>query len=305
MALTWDQVAGITGKYFVPKLVDNIFDSNVILMKLKEKANMVSGGNSLMVPLNYAQTTANGWFSGADTLDTSDNENITSAEYSWKQAYANITLTRLDVLKNSGDEQKVNLAKAKVEIAEKTLKDTMGTGIFNDGTTAKAFVGLRAIVDTSSSVGGISQTTYSWWAAQLDSSSTVLTIPTLNTQFSAASIDNDTPTLGVAGRTVYNLYYAALQPQQRFADSGMAKGGFSSLLFNGKPIVIDSHCPASTLFFLNLNYLHLFIHKDENFRFEPFVVPKDQNVKSGKIYFAGALGSSNNRMHARLSALAS
>lgn len=305
MALTWDQVSGITEKVFVPKLVDNIFDSNPLLKRLKEKSyEKLGGGTSIMVPLQYASLSASGWYSGADTLSTSDNENITAAEYAWKQIYANISITRKDELMNSGDAQKVSLVKSKMQAAEKTIMDTMGTAIYNDGTTLNALVGLRAIVSASNTVGGISQSTNSWWAGQVDSSTTTFSIAALQTQYNACSIDADAPTVIMATRANYNRYYGALQPQQRFQDSDSAKGGFSSLMFNGTPFIADSHCPSNHIFLLNEKYLHLFVHKDEDFRMEPFVKPINQNVRSGKIYWMGALGSSNNRLHGKLSAVA-
>lgn len=303
MALTYDQLNAITEKKFIPKLVDNIFDSNPLLMKLKEKSPKIDGGERIMVPLLYAATTASGWFSGLDSLDESDNEQFTSAAYTWKQAYANITISRLDELKNSGDAAKVNFVKNKVQAAEKTIKDNLGTGLFNDGSTTNAFVGLRAIVGTSSTIGGISQSDYSWWRGQVDSSSTVMTIPTLQAVFSSASIDNDTPNMIISNRTNYDRYYSLLQPQQRFVSSEMAKGGFTSLMFNGQPWVVDSHSPANHVFMINLNYLDLHIHSQENFRFREFQDFQSQNGKQAKVFFAGALCSSNNRMHGKLSAL--
>jgi hypothetical protein len=305
MALTWDQISGITEKKFVKKLADNIFDSNPLLKRLKEKSyEKLDGGTSIMVPLNYAQTTASGWYAGSDTLSTADNESITSAEYAWKQIYANITITRKDELMNSGDSQKISLVKSKVQIAEKTIMDLMGTAIYNDGTTLNALVGLRAIVGTSSTVGGISQSSYSWWNGQVDSSTSTLTIGALQTMYNASTVDNDAPTVIMATRANYNRFYGLLQPQQRFQDSETAKAGFSSLMFNGSPFISDSHCPTNHIFMLNEKYLHLFAHKDEDMRFEPFQKPINQNVKVGKVYWMGALGSSNNRLHAKLSAVA-
>lgn len=303
MALTYNQLDSITEKKFIPKMVDNIFDSNPLLMKLKEKSPKLDGGERIMVPLLYAATTASGWFSGLDNLDGSDNDSFTAAAFTWKQAYANVTISRLDELKNSGDAGKLNFVKNKVMAAEKTIKDILGTGVFNDGTTTNAFVGLRAIIGTSSTIGGISQTDYSWWRGQVDSTSTVMTIPTLQTQFSAASIDSDSPDMILSNRTNYDRYYSLLQPQQRFVDSKMAAGGFVSLMFNGKPWVVDSHSPANHVFMINTNYLDLYIHKDENFRYREFQDLVGQNGKQSKIFFAGALCSSNNRMHAKLSAL--
>jgi hypothetical protein len=302
--LTWDQISGITEKKFVKKLHNNVFDSNPLLQRLKKKSyEKLDGGTSIMVPLNYATTTASGWYAGSDTLSTADNENVTSAEYAWRQIYSNITITRKDELMNSGDAQKISLVKSKVQIAEKTIMDTMGTAIYNDGTTLNALVGLRAIVGTTSTIGGISQSSYSWWQGQVDSSTTTLSLASLQTIFNSCSIDSDQPTVMLATRANYNRLYALLQPQQRFQDSETAKAGFSSLMVNGVPFLADSHCPSGHVFILNENYLHLFAHKDEDMRIEPFIKPINQNVKAGKIYWMGSFGSSNNRLHGKLSAI--
>jgi hypothetical protein len=125
----------------------------------------------------------------------------------------------------------------------------------------------------------------------------------MQTLFNLCSIDNDTPTIGVTTRAIYNLYYGLLQPQQRFADTEVGKGGFTSLMFNGIPVVVDSHATAANLYFLNEKYLHVWAHKDEDFRLDPFQKPTNQNVKIAQVFWLGAFGSSNNRMHGKLSAI--
>jgi hypothetical protein len=305
MALTYDQISAITQKKFIPKLYDNVFDSNPLLQRGKKKFyEKVDGGERIIVPLNYAMVTSSGWYQGSETLSTADNENMTAAEYTWKQLYANISINRLDEIKNSGDSQILNLVKQKTKIAEKTMEDKLGTGIYSAGTDPKSIVGLRNIAASiTATVGGISQSSYSWWQPQLDSATTTLTIAAMQSRDNACTVNSDSPTVIATTRSLYNSYYALLQPQQRFMDSETAKGGFSSLMFNGKPVIADSYCPASHMLFLNENYLHLFVHKDEDMRFEPFQKPINQNVKVAKIFWAGAFGSSNNRMHGALNAV--
>lgn len=303
MALTYSELSAITQKKFIPKLYDNIFDSNPLLQRLKKKSyEKLDGGERIVVPLNYAMITASGWYSGADTLTTTDNEVMTAAEYTWKQLYANIAITRSDELKNSGDSQVISLVKNKVKIAEKTMLDKLATGIYNDGSTTNAIIGLRDIVATNQTVGGIDQSSYSWWQGQVDSSTTTLTIAAMQSRYNVCTVNNDKPSVIPTTRTLYNSFYALLQPQQRFMDSETAKAGFSSLMFNGAPVIADSYCPASHMFLLNEDYLHLFVHKDEDMRFEEFQKPINQNVKVAKIYWMGAFGSSNNRLHGALTA---
>jgi hypothetical protein len=304
MPLSYDQISAITEKAFVKKLADNFFDSNPLTMRLKKKSlEMMDGGTKIVQPLGYANVTASGWYSGAETLNTTDNETITSAEYDWKQHYANITISRIDELKNSGDKAILNFVKEKVKISEKTMSDNLGTGIYSAGTDAKSIVGLRSIVGTANTVGGISQGSYSWWQAQVDAATTTLTIAAMQTLFNSCTVDNDHPSVITTTRAIYNLYYALLHPQQRFTDAETAKGGFQNLMFNGAPVIADSKCPSGHMFFLNESYLHLYVHKDENFRFEAFQKPINQNIKVAKIFWAGAFGSSNNRLHGKLSAI--
>lgn len=305
MALTYDQINAITRKKYIPKLYDNIFDSNPLLKEMKEKAyRKVDGGERVVIPLNYAQNSAGGWYQGAETLNTTDNDVMTAAEYTWKQCYENISITRLDELKNSGDSQVLSFVESKIKIAEKSLLDQLATGIYSAGTDAKSIVGVRNIVGTANSIGGISQTDYSWWRGQVDSSTTTLSIMALQNVMTNATVNNDSPTIVAGTRANYDRYYGLLQPQQRFVDEKMAKGGFSSLQFNGVPFVADSYCPSGHIFLLNLDYLELVVHEKEDMRFEDFIKPVNQNVKVAKIYWMGVLASSNNRLHGKLSAIA-
>ena len=127
MALSIDQINAITEMHFIKKLADNIFDSNPVAKKLMESGSYISvdGGTQIYCPLNYAQTTASGWYQGADTLSTTDNDNISAAAYDWCSLFAGVSITEEDELKNSGDAAQLNLLKSKMQIAEKTLKDLL------------------------------------------------------------------------------------------------------------------------------------------------------------------------------------
>jgi hypothetical protein len=181
----------------------------------------------------------------------------------------------------------------------------LATALYNDGTTTDAPDGLRHIISTSNTVAGISQSTYSWWAAQEDTTTTTTSIYALQSLFGDCSIDSDTPTVGSTTQTIYNRIYAQLQPAQRFVDSQMAKAGFTSIMVNGKPVLVDSKCPTNYFYWINEDYFDFVVHKSENFRFEPFQKPVNQNVKIAKVYLAGNFVSSNNRMHGHMTGLTS
>src|SRR3990167_1997012 len=159
---SYDQVSAITERKFIPKLVDNIFDSNVLLKRFKEKNyEAQDGGTQIVQPLGYATNAASGWYSGSDTLDTTDNDQISAAVFDWKFIHATISIKGPDEIKNSGLPAILKLAAQKTKMAEKTLMDSLGTGLYNSGSDTKAIAGFRQLFSTSNTVGGISTSTNS------------------------------------------------------------------------------------------------------------------------------------------------
>jgi hypothetical protein len=168
MAIGNDQLTAVTQKFYVRKLYDNIFDSNPLLQRAKKKwYEKWDGGTTIEIPLNYSQASAGGWINPTDQLSTTDNDVMAGASYSPKQIYKSISISRMDELKNSGDAAILKFVKQKVQIAEKSIQDDMGTGLYSAGTDSKSIAGLRVIVDVDSTVGGISQSNYSWSSGHL------------------------------------------------------------------------------------------------------------------------------------------
>jgi len=304
MALTYTDLNSITQKLYIPKMVDNIFDSNALLQRWKKNNyKSVDGGTKIVEPLLYDTTTAAGRYQGADTLNITGNDQFTAAEFDYKEYYASIPITRIDELKNSGKSRVISMVEAKVQAAEKTLKDIMGTDIFGDGSTANAMKGIQLICDVTGTYGGIAKGSYSWWQAQQDTTTTAFTLAAFQALFGACSIDNDRPTVAVTTQAIYDDAYGQVQPQQRFTDSSTMKAGFTNMILNGIPLIVDSHQTSGYMHLLNEKYINLRYHKDENFRFDPFKKPINQNVTVAHIFWTGALTCNNCRMQGEFSAL--
>lgn len=303
MALTYDQISSITEKHFIPKLVDNIFRSRALTERMLRKNKMeIKGGERILQPVLYAISNSQ-WFVGANTLNTTDVDQMTAFEFQWKQLQTPIIITRIDELKNSGDAAKLNFVKEKTRAAEMSIRDQLGTAMFNDGSDSSQIVGLRAAVDNDNNYGGIDRTIYSWAQAQVDSSTTTFSIASLQSITGDATVDTEVPTVYVSTQAIYNRYFNSLQPQQRFMDDSSAKAGFKSLMFSGAPFIVDHKVPTNHLFALNEEYLKLVIHQDENFRFQPFAIEPRQAVKVARIFLASALVCSNPRLQGVQTAL--
>ena len=143
--INWDALSSLTRDKFLPVLVDNIFNSNPLAVKLLKNAEKLDGGRKIITPLEYAKNGAQGFYSGYDVLDTTPSDPVTSGVWDWKQAYANISISGEEELKNSGDSMVLSLLKAKMKNAESSLKDLFGDKVFGTGAAAPASNEITAL----------------------------------------------------------------------------------------------------------------------------------------------------------------
>ena len=66
MALT-NTLSALTREKFMPILVDNIFNSNALCLKLLKNADKIDGGSKIVVPVEYATNANTGWLSYANS----------------------------------------------------------------------------------------------------------------------------------------------------------------------------------------------------------------------------------------------
>lgn len=304
MALSWDDITGITKKHFEPVMYDNIYGSNPALARYKSKMRKVSGGTKILVPVLYATNAYAQRLGTASTLNTSTNAKKTAAEYEWKRYAAPIVVDGLDELKNAGDAAVISHVKTEVESAEKSMADIMGTDIHAVGSTTGSLQGHLLGTAASGTCGGIAKGTYSWWQGQVDSTTTSLTLASMQALFGDCTVDNDRPTVIYTTQDVYDDAYALIQPQQRFGDENTIKAGFTNILWNGVPIIVDSHVATGDVHMINEKYTQLTVHKDRDFIITPFQKPTNEDASKAHAMWAGALCWKNCRMCGSMTAIA-
>jgi hypothetical protein len=305
MALTIGQLASFTQNYIVPKAVENIFGSNPLLYRLREKGIKYTGGLAYRMPLANATTAASGAFKGYDLLSTAANDQFTSAEVALRQHYAHVTISGEEELKNSGKEAILDLMEMKRQMAEMTLEDNLGTDLQGSNTSGKTLDGLASVLVATGSYAGIAQSDFSTWAAQVPSLAVAGTLTKLEIQklIGKCTIGADKPTVLVTRQSVFDKIWSLWEGQQRFEDGAMADAGFQSMRINGIPLVVDSHVSGTDytnqtnwLEALNERYIFLLTHKDCNFKVVPIPPQKDQDVKMVRILWAGNLACNSRRM---------
>ncbi len=264
------------------KIADNVTKNNALLMRLESKGKIktVSGGSKIFQELSFAENANAGWYSGYDLLPVAAQDVISAAEFEFKQAACPTTISGLDMLKNAGKEQMIDLMEGRLGVCEATMANLLCGGLYSDGTAAggKQIEGLNKAVTTTGlgTYGAIDPSvTWTFWRNQFLNPGVPATFMTaaliqghFNTLWARLVRGMDRPDLIVCDGGIWGVYLASLQAQQRFTGTETAKLGFPSIKYMDADVVLDGgiggFCPLNTAFFLNTNYLHYRPHSARN-----------------------------------------
>ena len=286
---TLTAIRSITRDYFLKDIVDSVYTSNSLLMKLKGNMESIDGGDFIRVPVQYARFSARNWYQGDESLPINNNDKIFNLIFQWKQANISISISGLNRLKNSGSAKVIDHLKSEVDIAKRDMADLFGTGLYSAGTDPKSISGARTYLSTSNTYGGVSQSTESWLQAKGDTTSTTLSLSLMQARYEAASEPPIRPNFCTTTETLFNAYMNLLTPVQRFSDSKMADAGFQNVLYRGMPVVEDSYVPSSYLIMHNLDYFNIYAHSQRPFpgEFIDWELPTNQDVMTSHFLFMG------------------
>jgi len=265
------------------KVADHVTKNNALLAKLESKGKRkpFSGGRQIMQEIEYGENSTFGWYSGYDPLNISPSDVFTAALYDIKQCSVAVSISGLEELQNSGQEQMIDLLEGRISNAEKTMRNKMSAAIYGDGTAAggKSIGGLSLLVSDTGmgTVGGINSTTWNFWRnakfEALADGGAALTkdniVQYMTRMWLSLVRGTDKPDIIVADNNLYAMYMAALQPQQRFTDADTAQAGFENLKFMGTPVIfdggMDGSAPANRMFFLNTDYIYMRPHSKREY----------------------------------------
>lgn len=257
---------------------DNVTNNNALLYRLEQrgKRKPFSGGRQIIQEIEYGENQTFGWYSGYDPLNISPSEVFTSAVFDIKQCSVAVSMSGLEELQNSGEEQVIDLLESRISNAEKTMRNRMSEAIYSDGTGdgGKQLGGLQLLVSASGAgtVGGINATTWDFWrnivfdaSADGGAAASSQNIGSyMNRLWMQLVRGSDKPDLIVADNNFYRLYWESLTPLQRFTSKDMAQAGFESLKYMSADVIFDGgiggEAPTNTMYFLNTDYIYLRPH---------------------------------------------
>jgi len=325
MALPFDSITATTLQLVRRRLADNIFKASNFAAWLlaRGRVQMVSGGKYLQEPLMYATNGTVKAYAGYERLNVAPTDELTAAQYSYRQAAVSIGISGLEELENDGPEAIFKMLKAKITNAEMSLKQWFDEKLLAETSTkdlTRDFLGIDEIVEdmvatSQSTVGGIDRSVETWWANQFIDASAGGTAPgasalgsdtTLLTEFlthSYHTIKKNHPVacdLILMDQAMYERYENDTREKLRLHDTSLAELGFENQKFKGATMMWNENiaAPASTehnIYFLSTEFLRLCLHRKRNFVMGNFVSPYDQDAKVSQILVAGQLTCNNSR----------
>ena len=320
------------------KAADNITRNNALFRRLEKKGNARSfdGGRTIWQEVEYALNATANWYSGYEVLNIAPQAIFSAAEYYIRQAAVAVSISGLEELQNTGDEQMINLIAGRVKNAENSLTTLIASaGIYSDGTNSKAIGGLQFLVSstpTTGVVGGIDRSAWTFWQniaySALTNGGAAATSANIRRYMDATYVQlvrgTDKPDILVADNNYWLFYNESLQPLQRITDAEMAEAGYQSLVYMGSPVVLDGGfqgftsdpsqfgptsssslggVPANTMYFLNSSYFYYRPHAKRNFKpLSPDRHSVNQDAMVKLIGWAGNVTLSNGRLQGVLSA---
>ncbi len=294
-------VNSIARRFIMPEIADNIYNAIPLFFRLNRAGKrMVQGGFQIEAPLLISKMAAGGGYTGYDLLTISPTDAIKNAAWDWRQYYVPVTVDGLTLIKTDQPEAIANFLTQYFAQAEMMMADLLDIGLWSDGSNVRLIDGLKGAVDDGTYAGlGNRTTTNSFWQSQIDSSTTTMTLAKLQTLFGSCSQGGRHPTIIFSTQANYNIYWGLNTSVQMFPvepmghDEQLAQAGFSNLLFNGVPWVVDSNVPANHIFFLNEDYIQFCVSPRADFYLEDFQIPVNQDAMVAKILWAGNLVLNN------------
>lgn len=312
-------VTALARHYVMPEIVDNIYGSNPIFYRINQaNKKIVRGGTQIEQPLMYKRFASGGPYQGYDVLNVAPSDTIKNGAWDWKQQYVNVTVDGLTMIKVDSPEAIANFLQAYFQQAEEEMAENLGTGIWSSGTNAKQIDGFGVAIDdgtTALTYAGLLRSANTFLNSQIDSSTATMTLASLQSMFGRTSSGGRHPTLIVSRQEQYNRYWALVAANQDFPvgpsghDEQLASAGFTNMLFNNVPWVIDSHvfdgpnASNSAVVFLNEDYVNWAVSPRADFYLEDFQTPVDQDAMVAKMLWAGNLVIPNTQRQGKMTAL--
>lgn len=326
-------VTSVTKKRFFPAVIDNIYEGNVLLERMRGKARPWQSGVQLKIPTTVIKRTSLGSYSGFDTFDTTQEDVRVQFTINPSEYYANLTINGIQKALNKGEGAIVDLLAAEFTDVGKALSDKMGEDLYKNGSgnNNKDIAGLQYHIDDATDVvtyQGQSRNTYVTLKSTRNAQAGALAFSDLASDYDAAQVSSDSPTLGVTTPAIWTIMEALLtltynveinKPYPKLTPTGGQAGvsgsaGLNAIFYRGVPIISDEKAIAGNFYFINENHLWLYLidhdplfvqGTQEGFGWTGWKKSQNQNAIVSQLLWAGQLVGDSPRTMSRRTGITS
>jgi hypothetical protein len=298
----YSELTYVTRRAFIPKLVVQIYNSTPLLAALISNSQVASGGvSSVTVPVQGSQFVNAQWsdYSGSFS-QPSVQQGAFDAEFNLKLMIAPVPFLGMEGAVQQ-DHAIIPLIEARMNDATNVMMDAMATALYTNTTNNQQFIGLPAAVDDgtgTATYGNITRSTTqnTWWRSKVYAAGSVNPTRQNILQYISGTVKNgaEVPTFAVCGFGTWTLLAQDYVGQEQYvitpghgfdSDSNGPQAAFRALMVAGVPVYPDPYCPEGTVYFLNTNYLSLYIHEQGSFVFTGF----ESTLPNWQIGYVGAV----------------
>jgi len=327
----FDELLSSTWMNYRSKLYDNIFNAIPFWFWLHKngRKRVEDGGERIVINLEYGKnTTIASMTSGYDTIDTTPQDDLTSAYFQWREIAGSTSISNKQLAMNQGKHKIIDLLQSKANNTEMSMSEELEIMLlaFSAGNGGHDLLPLNKLIQAdptgSEEVGGINQNTYSWWRNQYTESAATtwaLLVAEIEHMYHKCSKGGSKgkrshPSLGLCDTYFYETYSGASRDKVRIVNQDVADLGFGGLKFQGMTFMWDEYYPdvetgtaitAATVdsptynycgcHFINPEFLEFVVCRGQDFTIGPFIQPENQKAKTSIIYLMGELTCSNRR----------
>ena len=293
----FNELTYVTRRAFIPKLVVQLYNSTPLMAALIANSQQASGGvSSVTVPVQGAQFVNAQWsdYSGS-FAQPSVQQGAYSAEFDLKLMISPVPFLGMEGAVQQ-DAAIIPLIEARMNDATNVMMDAMATALYTNTTNTQQFIGLPAAVANSGTYGNIDRGTYTWWKSSQYAAGSVNPTRQNILQYISGTVKNgaEMPSFGVCGFGTWTLLAQDFVGQEQYVitpgagfdgETNGPQAAFRALMVAGVPIYPDPYCPEGTVYFLNTNYLSLYIHEQGSFVFTGF----ESTLPNWQIGYVGAV----------------
>lgn len=281
-----DRVLGLTQDLILPKVTDNVLNSNILALRLIGTGKKGSG-ESIKKPLKYTTSSQGTSFSGLDTFTAQQLVTKVTIRYDMRGVRQPVAVSGMEAVANGVSETQVtDLVKEAFEETEMELIDLVGSQLYATGlgNNQKDLIGIGAIIDDGTDVttlGTLSRSTYTVLKSARTASGGTIAYNTLASLYSniSSGTTKSTPTLLDSDKPTWDLFEQLLTPmvremytrdgyysvsatgvQRPGGNNGSQEGmvgqqGFVALSYKGIPWVRDEKSTSQNVWMINENWL--------------------------------------------------